>query len=67
MASIMTENIFTCRRCEMNLEVGHLDQPVTECPVCFWKPKPRCVPYSRGCEARYIPAAACQSPNCDCD
>lgn len=32
----MTETIFTCRRCEMNLEVGHLEQPVTECPVCGW-------------------------------
>lgn len=30
----MTEKIFTCRRCEANYEVGHLEQPVTECPVC---------------------------------
>jgi hypothetical protein len=27
-------------------------------------PKPK--PYSRGCLARDIPGASCQSPNCDC-
>lgn len=33
------EVIFTCRKCEANYEVGDLEQPVTECPVCFWRPK----------------------------
>ena len=28
---------------------------------------PGCAPYSKGCEARYIPGAICQSPECDCD
>lgn len=35
----MNEIIFTCLRCEANYQVAHLEQPVTECPVCFWKPK----------------------------
>lgn len=28
------------------------------------RPKPE--PYSRGCQAREIPGASCQRPNCDC-
>ena len=27
---------------------------------------PKALPYSRGCEARYIPGASCQSPQCGC-
>lgn len=34
----MTEVIFTCLECEANFNVGHLPQPVKECPVCSWKP-----------------------------
>lgn len=30
--------MFTCRKCEANYSVGHLEQPVTECPVCGWRP-----------------------------
>lgn len=33
------EIIFTCLKCEANYSVAHLPQPVTECPVCFWKPR----------------------------
>lgn len=35
-----------------------LSQQITE--------KEKCKPYSRGCLARDIPGATCQSPNCDC-
>lgn len=34
----MAETIFTCRRCKANYEVGHIEQLVTECPVCGWVP-----------------------------
>lgn len=29
--------MFTCLKCEANYSVVHLEQPVTECPVCGWK------------------------------
>lgn len=33
------EILFTCPLCEAHYSVNHLPQPVTECPVCFYKPK----------------------------
>lgn len=32
------EILFTCPRCQEHYNVEHLEQPVTECPVCFYKP-----------------------------
>jgi hypothetical protein len=31
------EKLFTCRKCEAHYNVAHLEQPVTECPVCGWQ------------------------------
>lgn len=37
MSDAEHDTMFTCRKCEANYSVEHLEQPVTECPVCGWK------------------------------
>ncbi len=37
LASTKRELLFTCLKCEAHYSVAHLEQPVTECPVCGWR------------------------------